>query len=173
MVIYMPHSRKHQASPMSPLINTLVVLAIGLLGYVCRVAYTKLMTTHLSLSLYGDFTVAWSSLSLVASIITLGSTLTTQRFVSLYQSTNQQTKKQDFIHWSYQLLLRSSAILLVIYILFWITASVTHLSNFHSFDKYHLALFVMIFAPIISISMILNSLVLWLRLADDHLRQPY
>ena len=144
----------------SPLAKSLLLMLIGLLGYACNVFYTRLLTHNLSLSLYGDFSVAWRSMLLVNQLITFGVGLSAQRFVSMYKKTKQPEKTRAFVYWGASILLRSSFILLIIYALFWIVASITHFTEIHRFDQYHLALFVIIFTPLLSIAMIITSLIL-------------
>lgn len=142
------------------LLRTIEVLIIGSLGFLLNVLYTRLLTHNLSLELYGDFTVAMRSLVLVSQIITFGIGLSAQRFVSRYIKMRQPRKIQGFITWSLLLLLRTSFFLAIAYGLFWLTATITHLTEIHRFDQYHLALFVMIFAPLFSIFTFFVSMIM-------------
>ena len=142
------------------LFRTVEVLIIGSLGFLLNVLYTRLLTQNLSLELYGDFTVAMRSLILVSQIITFGIGLSAQRFVSRYIKMQQPRKIQGFIAWSLSLLLRTSSFLAIAYGLFWLTASLTHITDTHHFDQYHLALFVMIFAPLFSIFTFFVSMIM-------------
>ncbi len=143
----------------SPVVKSIILMLIGLVGYACNVVYTRILTHNLSLDLYGDFSVAWCSLMLVDQLITFGVGLSAQRFVSLYTKKHQPAKTRAFLYWGASILLRSSIVLAIAYILFWIVASITHFTEIHRFDQYHLALFVIIFAPMMSIAVIITRLI--------------
>lgn len=128
-----------------------LILIFNIIGYVCNIAATKIMTANLSLSLYGDFSVAWQSLYLVSLIILFGSSLSIKRYLSEYHGENSMHKKRSFIRWNLRLLFRNFMVMLAVYIIFWLIAWATHLQGLHSFEQYHLALYVCIFGILLSL----------------------
>jgi O-antigen/teichoic acid export membrane protein len=148
------------ATKKSKIYQLVLVLIFSMIGYVCNIAATKIMTAHLSLSLYGDFSVAWNSLSLVSQIILFGSSLSIKRYLSEYHSDNSVHKKRSFIRWNLALLFRIFMVMLAFYAMFWAIAWVAHLQNMHNFEKYHLAFFVCIFGVLLSLWTVFASYIL-------------
>lgn len=146
--------------------NTKLIYTLGLvfifnfIGYTCNVMATKILTANLSMSLYGDFAVAWRSLALIAQIVTFGSALTATRFISEYAQEKSGEKRRGFIVWNIKLVLRSFMMLSIVYCLFWGVAWITHLSDLHQFEVYHMASAVAIFALLLSLFTLFNNYVL-------------
>lgn len=137
-----------------------LVVVFGLIGYLCNVAATKILTSSLSLPLYGDFSVAWNSLNLVSQIILFGSLLSVQRYLSEYHDVHSTYKQCSFIRWNFKLLLRTFFIAFIVYVLFWSIAWITHLQQMHNFEKYHLAFSVCIFGFLLSLWSLLTTYIL-------------
>lgn len=137
-----------------------LVVVFSVIGYVCNVAATKILTSHISLPLYGDFSVAWSSISLISQIILFGSSISIKRYLSEYHADNSAHKKRSFIRWNFALLLRIFFIIFIVYILFWAIAWITHLQKMHNFENYHLAFSVCIFGVLLSLWTTFNCYIL-------------
>tara|TARA_X000000950_G_scaffold288629_2_gene406396 strand:+ start:13267 stop:14586 length:1320 start_codon:yes stop_codon:yes gene_type:complete len=145
---------------MTVFLQSLIVIVFGLVSAFCQISYTHILTRFLSLDLYGDFTVAWNSILLISSVVVFGSDLTTQRFLSFYQIHHNHQKKHDLIYWVLTTLLQSSMILACTYMLFWLIASIFHISLIYQFDSWHLAMFTVILAPFYAVFLIANSLIM-------------
>lgn len=146
--------------PRSVLQNSLTALLLGLFGYSCKLIYTSILTHNVSLAHYGDFAVAWESLFLVSQLLTFGSGISAQRFFSRYVKEGEEVEKRSFINWIASMFLQSTAMLVVVYVVFWTVAYATKVPNSSLFDHYHLAALVVIFAPALSLLSLATSLVM-------------
>jgi O-antigen/teichoic acid export membrane protein len=144
----------------SPFTKSFWALLLGFIGYACRLAVTVILTHHLSLELYGDFTVAWRTLVFVSLMLTFGSAISARRFVSDYVLAKDQRKQSGFTLWIFGLLRRSTIRLVVAYALFWFMTNILHIIDIRWIEKYHLAVFVVILAPVLSVFSIICSYIL-------------
>lgn len=134
-----------------PVVKALWALCFGVIGYGCKIATTVILTTHLSLELYGDFSIAWRTLMFVSLMLTFGSAISARRFVTQYILMHDHHKKHSFTVWAFDLLGRSTLRLLIAYSLFWLMTNVFHIIDIHWVEKYHLALFAVVLAPVLSV----------------------
>ena len=142
------------------LTRSIGILMLGVLGYFCRIATIQILTSHLSLELFGDFAIAWRSLIFVSMLLTYGTAASARRFVSDYVAAHDQRRKRSFTYWVFQLLARSTVRLFVVYVIFWMMANVLHVIDISWLEKYHLAVFTMVLAPALSVFAILASYIL-------------
>lgn len=119
-----------------------------------------ILTRHLSLELYGDFTIAWRTLVFVSLMLTFGSAISARRFVTDYVLAKDLRKQSGFTLWIFGLLRRSTIRLMIAYALFWFMTSILHIIDIRWIEKYHLALFVVMLAPVLSVFSIICSYIL-------------
>ncbi|MEQ9115954.1 MAG: polysaccharide biosynthesis C-terminal domain-containing protein [Rickettsiales bacterium] len=122
-------------------------------GYFLNVVLAKLV----SKDLYGDFSVGLQTFLLVSSIMLLGTDTASKRFLSSYLSKNESHTAADYIKWNFNLVLKSSVIILVVIAIIALGMSFLHLTKIKHFSTYHIAVYVLFFAPIGAIPPLINS----------------
>lgn len=137
-----------------------LIFLFNFIGYACNIAANSIITHNISLALYGDFSCAWLSLQLISQVLIFGTTLSANTFLASYHLKSDAHKKKGFIVWNIKLVAMAFLNLIIVYLLFWIVAHITHFTETISFDKYHMAAFTAILGPLLALSIIFNNYIL-------------
>ena len=117
--------------------KTLVLFILSLLGFVITILLNKLLTHYLSVSEYGNTSLAIKVFTVATFLLSLGTISTVQRFFSLYY---QKKSKQltVFIHWLTRFLFKGLLSFIILYSLFVITLLSLHLFDIKKLHTYHI-----------------------------------
>lgn len=118
---------------------------MGLIFYAINFGFNAYLARHLPGGLYGDFRVGLNTLSLVGILLMLGTTVSSRKYLSGVLPQHNIEKASRYIGWNFRLVLISSTIflLLILSVIF-----VVHGKDMGELANYHLAIQMLIFAPL-------------------------
>ncbi len=116
-----------------------LTLLFVVLGYLCDLQANYILLNNLSIDTYGDFSCAWRILNLFAQIMLVGSSYTRYHY-------DKRTISPKFYFSHRPLIMRSFAVAVTIYSIFWLFTLHAHRANVSLLSSYHLVYFASIFA---------------------------
>ncbi|MAH61763.1 MAG: hypothetical protein CMF42_05710 [Legionellales bacterium] len=131
----------------------IIVFLFGLVGYGCNLITNVIISNHLSLDVYGDFAVAWRALQLISLLMVFGSTVSANKYVQKYIKSGSSRPRKDFLIWNMTLVSQVFVTVTIIYFCFIGLAEIAHYHE--AWDgEYHLAMYVVLFAPFWALALI-------------------
>src|SRR3990167_181375 len=140
--------------------TSLILLLIGIFGYLFKFLFNMFLARHLGSVLYGDFSVAFRIFRVASVFMVFGTNSSAKRFFSKYIKTNQSTTASQYLIWNLRIILISSFAFLILLFLFTMIIFVLHIVHIHDIKKFHLAIYMLWIAPIGAISSLLTSYLL-------------
>ena len=132
----------------------LTLVMIGFASYFIKFMFNLFLAHHLSKELYGDFMLGLRSLSVASMILLFGTGATAQRFLAYYLKLKQEKIIYDYVSWNLKLILRITLLFLLIFIGLIGVIVILHLYQVKSLDSYHLALYLLLLAPLNALSIL-------------------
>ena len=138
------------------MVKTLVLFILGLLSYILQYTLNVILAHHMSMAMFGDYGVAIGVLTVLTTILLLGSNKAVRKYLPLYKESGETEKIQAFIKWNIKMVL---GIFLVYYLVIAIAVVICFNGNVANFLDFHLAMYFLLIAPIAAIpSLIINYL---------------
>ena len=130
----------------------LLVILSSTVGYVCNVSFNAVLAHNTTYALYGDFSCAWRAMSLLAALMTYLMMLSSVRPSTVASRANSTINLLNFRLVSFHFLL--------FIIVYYLILGALHFLVFSYYLSDHLVffvLFVLLFAPILSLCFIFNT----------------
>ncbi len=132
-------------------------LIIGFLAYVATLAGSLFLSQKMGVILFGDYSVAIALMSIVTSIVLLGTDTAANRFIPSLYKEHKNYQIIQYFSWNMRLIKRTfQACLLVIGCLV-LLGIIFHLTHYINVTSYHLALYSLLLTPILALSLLISS----------------
>ncbi|HLB58086.1 MAG TPA: hypothetical protein VJL60_04660 [Gammaproteobacteria bacterium] len=136
---------------------TFALLGVSILAFCLKYLITVFLANHLSPGLFGDVSIALRALGIFSSLVLLGTTASSKRFLSHYIEINDSLNAKAYILWNFRLFATTSIICLLVAI---ISTSVFLLLDYlkiFSIDNYHIAFYTLWITPIASLGILITN----------------
>ncbi len=137
--------------------KALILSLIAFLGFGCKYYLNVELAKHLSKEVYGDFSVSLKSFILFSSLILVGTGTSAKRFLAKYIEMNVKDSIRDYIKWNIGLISKTSSFFLSLLLGIFVFILGAHIMNIKQIDTYHMAVYVLFFAPIGAVVSLLAS----------------
>ena len=128
--------------------SVLVLLALGFVGYFVKLGFNIFLARHLSVALYGDFSLGVRILGIASSFVLLGTDTSAKRFVARFLREKKHDKIHTYLSWNMRLILVTSLICCALVILSFMTVLSLHLSNVLIIQKLHVIVYLLWLTPL-------------------------
>ncbi len=91
----------------------LVILLIGIIGYIALYAFNAFLTHHMIMSHYGAISAAISLLTIIGTVSLIGVDSSSKKYLAKYLFQQDSYRARQFLRWSLTVLLIASVIILV------------------------------------------------------------
>jgi O-antigen/teichoic acid export membrane protein len=138
----------------------LLLLVIGLFGYVVKYFLNVFLANHMTQEFYGDFSVALRTLEIAATTLLLGTNISAVRYLPQYINRDDQQQTKRYISWNFHLIKYSFVAMTITVLLTIFSMLIFHLLDIKRFSEHHLALYILSITPLVSMVMLFGSYLL-------------
>jgi len=125
-----------------------VLFAISTTGFFSKFALNTYLAHHLSVSIYGDYSIAISVLSVLSSLVLFGTDVSSQCFLAKYLCAHQKSNALHYIAWNLKLISTSSLIARLVALASIVIMFGLHFFGIREIHKYYILFYVLWITPL-------------------------
>lgn len=141
-------------------VKTFIPLMVVVVANILKYILNAFLANHFSASLYGDFAVAIRILSVVSFVLLFGTSSTSLRYLSIYLQNHDNDSALQYASWNMRFIIKSFLICIILSSACILGGFLLHINGIKHFASYHLAVYLIWLAPIVSIITLLSSYLL-------------
>ncbi|MFK5856213.1 MAG: oligosaccharide flippase family protein [Bacteroidota bacterium] len=132
----------------------------GVVAYLMAYFFNAFISHNLTPAGYGDFSVAFKTIFILSLILLLGTNVSSVKYLSTFFNSNNKNEVIHFVKWNIRIIVKTSLLCFVIFILIYILMWILHIYNIREFTSYHFFIYVIWMAPFSAIYILLASIIL-------------
>lgn len=136
------------------------LLFIGVFSYLFYFSVNTIISKYLAPDVYGDFSIAYRSVFVISLLLLAGTNSSSVKYLSSFLDAKDYNRVNLFIGWNLKLIIRTFAVSVVIFVLFYITLLILHIISLKNFTSYHYAVYAFWLAPFSAFYILLASYIL-------------
>lgn len=136
------------------------LFVFGFCSYLASLALNVFLARNLSPAVYGDYSLGYKLLFLLAGLISVGSQGATLFFFPRFISEKKEESAQDFVHWNFKIWLCATVLSTLLLSLVFFILFFSGYFDLGSVNKIHISVFMAVFAPCVAASTILAAYLL-------------
>ncbi|MEM9242668.1 MAG: polysaccharide biosynthesis C-terminal domain-containing protein [Pseudomonadota bacterium] len=137
--------------------NSATLTAMGFGGYFLNYGLSAFVARYTSMELYAEISIALKVITILSTIMLLGTNTSSQRFFSTYISTRNISTSYDYIFWNIKVISKTFFMgwFFTLFVLFIMV--VFHLWDIKQIATHHLSVYAMLIAPFLAFTVLISS----------------
>ncbi len=139
------------------------LLFIGVFSYLFSFTINTIISQYLAPDVYGDFSIAYRSVFVISLLLLAGTNTSSVKYLSGYLNVKDYNGVNRFISWNLKLIIRTFAVSVIVFVLFYLILLILHIISIKNFTSYHYSVYAFWLAPFSAFYILLASYILSLK----------